>query len=152
LSYQYVGAAPTHLIDLGAQQYATDSTNWKYQAPALTKVVPGQVWQLTSGTDTFLITKVVSGSTTTYVVSRPTISAVAVAASFAAAWGSPAGVAVAGAGAFARNSILGKTDAFITGSSITTNAGDVIVHAQSTNSITATVVGASLAIGAGGTA
>ena len=148
LSYQYQGADATRLVNLVTQSY--DGTIfWKYQPPALVSIKPGELWQLMSGTDTYLITKVVSGSTTTFVVSRPTIGAVAVAASFAASFGGQAGVAVAGAGAFARNSILGKTNAYVTGSSIT-SARDVVLHATSTNSISATVVGASLALGGGG--
>ena len=149
LSYRYEGADATNLIDLGAQTYATDAANWQYEPPALTKIKQGEIWQLTSGTDTYLITRVVDedDDTTTFVVSRPTIDSVAVAASFAVSYGSTAGVAVAGAGAFARNSILGKTKAYILDSSVT-SAADVLLHAKSTNSIAATIVAASLAVGA----
>ena len=149
LSYRYIGPDPTGLVNLGAQAYAT-SADWKYEPPMLTKIEAGQVWQLTSGTATFLITKVVDeDDTTRFVVSRPTIDSVSVAASFAASWGSTAGVAVAGAGAFARNTVLGTTNAYVLDSSVS-SAGNVDLHATSTSSISATIVAASLAIGAGG--
>ncbi|MGB7817523.1 MAG: hypothetical protein WBL35_02135, partial [Ornithinibacter sp.] len=149
LSYRYKGA--NALLDLGAQTYTSTAT-WEYLPPALTIVKAGEVWQLTSGTDVYLITKVaVTGYPTRYVVSRPTIGAVAVAASLAVAIGGTVGVAVAGAGAYARNEISGSTNAWAENSSID-SAGDVTVTAAASSSVVATIVAASASIAIGGTA
>ena len=148
LSYRYLGTTAA-MLDLNAQNYLSVGT-WEYVPPALTIVEPGNVWQLVSGTDTYLITKVETAGVTTYEVTRPTIDAIAVAASLSAAIGTT-GVAIAGAGVFARNSILNTTNASIESSSVT-SAAAVDLEAASTASISATIVAASFALGVAATA
>lgn len=80
-----------------------------------------------------------------------TIKAVSVAASIAAGFGGTAGVSVSGAGAAAVNTILTKTNAFIT-NSIITSTGAANLSAKNTASIDAKIVAASASVGGGGTA
>ena len=70
------------------------------------------------------------------------------AASVAFALGGGVGVALAGAGAYARNDVLGTTNAFVSGSVLDVG-GDVLVQSTATAQIVATVVGASAAVGIG---
>ncbi len=113
------------------------------------------MWQLTSGTDVFLITRdPVTGALS---VSRPTIDALSIAASVAAGIGGTAGVAVSGAGAYARNDVTGSANAWIADSSVDASAtvaaeGAVTLEAAASSSIVSTIVAASLAVGASGTA
>ena len=145
LSYKYLGT--DGLVGLGVENYLA-AARWEYVPPALTAVETGSVWQLVSGNETFLITKLGTGAAAKYLVSRPTIDAIAVAASAAIGFGGSTGLALAGAGAFARNTVLGKANAYVDGSSLT-SGGDVDLEAESTASISATIVAASIALGAG---
>ena len=77
------------------------------------------------------------------------ISALSIAASLSAGISGNAGLALSGAGAESTNVLLTKTNAFIQDSTVD-SAGDVLLNAQSSASIDATVVAASAAIGAGG--
>ncbi|MCA9220001.1 MAG: hypothetical protein KDA71_06710, partial [Planctomycetales bacterium] len=78
-----------------------------------------------------------------------TISARSAAASMAASFGGQTGLAVSGAGAVSRNVILTTSNALIDSSTI---AGiNIDLDSSNTSVITATVVSAAIAVGAGGT-
>ena len=79
------------------------------------------------------------------------ISAIAVTASFAAGGGGAAGVAVSGGGALANNIIGVDTQAYISGSTLT-SVGDVTVGATETGSISALIAAVSASVGGGGAA
>ena len=86
------------------------------------------------------------------VVSVPTITSVAVAASIAASFAGSTGVAISGAGAVSLNSVTTKTNASIEDSDVE-DVHDVTLSATGNASITALVVGASIAVaGSGSTA
>src|SRR5262249_12921386 len=92
-------------------------------------------------------------------VKETSIEAVAVAGSVALGIGaSGAGIALSGAGAEATNVILTKVDASVENSKIKAGAGgggpdpitgNVLLDAQGTSTIQATIVAASVAVGAG---
>ena len=148
-SYRYVDPDTTSevdLVDLGAVNFG--SALWEYDVPELKSIKPGEIWQFVAGSDVFLITKVVTGSVTTFQVSRPTIDTVAVAASLAFALGGGVGVAVAGAGAYARNDVTGSTIAYAE-TSVLRGPGSVEVTATAAAEIVATVVAAAVAVGIG---
>ncbi|MEO6651268.1 MAG: hypothetical protein ABIP17_01255, partial [Ilumatobacteraceae bacterium] len=158
-SYRYVDpdtSSKVDLIDLGAPSFSGGL--WEYDVPDLKTIKPGEIWQFVAGSDIFLVTKTASG----FQVSRPTIQALAVAASLAFALGGGVGVAVAGAGAYARNDITGSTNAYASGSVLKAGAnvidatgvslgavGSVEVAAIAAAEIVATVVGAAVAVGIG---
>ena len=79
-----------------------------------------------------------------------TISTVSVAASIAVGVGGNIGVAVSGAGAGAENVILGKANAFTDNSNLEDIKGGVTLNATDDSDIDATIVAASVAVGAGG--
>ncbi|MGB8168696.1 MAG: hypothetical protein WCF18_14460, partial [Chthoniobacteraceae bacterium] len=101
--------------------------------------------------DGLITTDLAAGDLVLVADSRATITCTAGAASLAAAVGGIAGVSVSGAGADAKNVILTKTNAFISGSTIST-AKDVKLDAMQSSTITATVLTASLAAAGGGIA
>lgn len=106
-------------------------------------IAAGTSWLVVSGVDVYVITLVGES----LIVSRPTIGAVAAAASVAAAVGLE-GVAVSGAGAVAENTVLSTANAYLDASTVT-QAAAVDLDATSTSSVVATVVAASAAVGAG---
>ena len=92
-----------------------------------------------------------SGAVTLNALESATIKALSVAASIAAGFAGTAGVAISGAGAEATNVILTSINAHIDGSNVT-SAGAASLTATNTSTINATIVGASAAVGGGGTA
>jgi hypothetical protein len=85
-----------------------------------------------------------TGGTALSATSASTITAMSVAASVAAGYSSSSNaLALSGGGADARNTVLGKTNAFASGSQLA-SAGDVTLAASSSSRIDATVVAASL--------
>ena len=139
--YRYTGSSGTS-VNLGTQNYATGP--WERVLPTVVALADGGSWQVVAGTDVYVITK--SGNTLG--VSRATIDAVTVAASVALAGGIDSGVAVSGAGAFAQNVVLTKTNAFIEASKVT-KAVNVDLDATSTSAISAVVASLSAAVGIG---
>ena len=137
--FRYTGTGGS--LDLATQTYTTGP--WERVLPTVSAVASGSSWVVVAGSDVYMITKVGS----TLEVSRPTINAITAAASVAAGLGA-VGVAVSGAGAYAQNVVLTKTNAFIEDSTII-SAGIVDLDAASTSSISAIVVAASAAIGIG---
>ena len=85
---------------------------------------------------------------------KTSIDALSVAASLSLAGAGKIAAALSGAGADATNSILTKTNAYIANSTIgtagTSGANNVILEAENTSSIKATIVGASAAIAGSG--
>jgi len=79
-----------------------------------------------------------------------TIDAVSAAASIAAGFGGTAGIAISGAGAEATNVILTRTNAYVEGSTLSSD-GDVDIDATNTSSIDATIITASVSLAIGGT-
>ncbi|HZK06225.1 MAG TPA: hypothetical protein VFC82_10350 [Actinomycetaceae bacterium] len=112
-------------------------------APVVSTIAADGSWLVTSGSEVYVITR--SGDT--LVASRPTIGAVAVAASVGAGLGA-IGVAVSGAGAVAENTVLSTVNAYLDASAVT-RAVDVDIHAASSASVIATIASASAAIGIG---
>ena len=80
-----------------------------------------------------------------------TIKALSVAASIAAGGGGTAGITISGAGAAAINTILTKTNAFISSSNVA-SAGAVTLSAKSGGTIDAKIAAVSVSAGGGGTA
>jgi hypothetical protein len=90
------------------------------------------------------------GTLTVQATEHATITATAVAASIAAGFSKGGALALSGAGAESTNVILTNTNAYIQDSRIEgTGTGGVTVSANNDSRITATIVGASLAVGAG---
>ena len=113
----------------------------------VTTITAGSAWKVTDANNrSWVITMVGSDLK----VSGTTIHAVTVAASLSVAIG-PTGVALSGAGADATNVVLGHTNAFIEDSTVT-SAGAVALAAAATSVIDSTIVAATAAVGAGGTA
>src|SRR5262249_54859377 len=80
-------------------------------------------------------------------------TALSVAASLSAAIGGQIGIAISGAGAESTNEILTHADAYVQGSKLTAHgSGKVVLDAENTSSIKATVVAASAALAFGSTA
>ena len=88
------------------------------------------------------------GGITVEATERATIRAYSTAASLAAAGGF-VGLAISGAGAEATNIILNETNAYVQ-NSVVDSAGDVIIHAENTSNITATVGALSASVAVGG--
>ncbi|MBA3346941.1 MAG: hypothetical protein H0T13_00095, partial [Actinobacteria bacterium] len=107
---------------------------------------PGAVWQLTSGIESYVIT--LTGGA--FFVAAPTIQAVSVAASIGAGFGGTTGIAVAGAGAVALNSITTRTNAHIDASAIVSKTS-VTIEATANSAISALIAAVAVAIGGGGT-
>ena len=131
----------------------TLTAGWK-----LDVIRAGSVWKVTDGTPllggcypgicrSFVIT--LSGGT--FTVSAPTIEVVSAAASLAVGIGGSTGVAIAGAGAVALNSVTSHTNAHIDDSVVTSHTG-ISLTATATNAISATVLAVAAAVGAGGSA
>lgn len=80
-----------------------------------------------------------------------TIKAISVAASIAAGGGGTAGITISGAGAAAINTILTKTNAFISSSNVT-SAGAVTLSSTNGGTIDAKIAAVSVSAGGGGTA
>ncbi|MGD8418835.1 MAG: hypothetical protein PVJ78_00250, partial [Gammaproteobacteria bacterium] len=92
-----------------------------------------------------------AGNVIVEAIDNAAIEAISAAASVAIGGGGTAGVAVSGAGAFAQNVILTRTNAYVLDSELT-SSGNVDLDATSTSSISAIVAAASAAVGVGGTA
>ena len=95
------------------------------------------------------------GAITVGTTESATIHATSAAAALSAAGALGAGVAISGAGAAALNVILGKDNAYVSGSSLTSNGAVSITTVDmpsnpSVNEIDVTIVAASLAVGVGG--
>ncbi len=140
LVYRFIGTNPT-TVNLATQNYA--SGNWERVLPTVT-ALSDTSWQVVGGTDVYIVKQVGNALQ----VSRATIDAVTVAASVALAGGVGAGVAVSGAGAYAENVVLTKTNAFIQDSKVT-QATNVDLDATASASISALVASLSAAIGIG---
>ncbi|MFL5755287.1 MAG: hypothetical protein ACJ77N_03225, partial [Chloroflexota bacterium] len=144
--YRYVPSSDATL-DLSIENYG--GANWAPVTilPRLSTLTAGSMWVLVApdGT-TYIISKdPVTGALS---VSHSTINVIVAAASVAVG-GGLVGIAISGAGAFAENVVLTKTDAYIADSKVTSHT-DVSINAAGTSAITATVIAASVAIGGGG--
>ncbi|MCY2998440.1 MAG: LEPR-XLL domain-containing protein, partial [Planctomycetota bacterium] len=127
--YRYLGNDGT--LSLGQESY-TDTSRWQLILP-----------------NTIDLGNTDYSNTKLWEISDGSITTTAVAASFAAAFGKTAGVSVSGAGAYSRNRILSKTNAFVDNSTITAT-GNLEIQSLNTSMIDAKVVAASVAIGASG--
>jgi hypothetical protein len=63
LASRFLGPDMTEPVGLAQQDYA-DAQHWQYLPPELRTITPGSAWELVSGYDVFVISAVVSGSTT----------------------------------------------------------------------------------------
>ncbi len=95
----------------------------------------GNVWNVTRDGSTFKSQRV-------------TINAISTAVSVGASFGAKA-IAISAAGAFGMNGVLTNVDAGITGATVTTNAGNIKVLADSQSVINAAVLSASLSVAVG---
>ncbi|MFM8188319.1 MAG: hypothetical protein ACKN85_07560, partial [Pirellula sp.] len=127
--YRYIG--PEEMISLGQSTY-TDTSRWQSISPnsialGSADYSDSRLWEISDGS----------------------ITSTSVAASFAGAYGSQAGVGVSGAGAASRNRILSKSNALISDTNIT-GTGSVRLQSQNTSKIDSKVISTSAALGASG--
>ena len=143
--YRYKGGAAS--VNLSIEDYEIPATWEKIVVlPKVSILSAGKEWVVVAADGaTYVLSKDAAG---TIKVSQSTINVVAAAASVAVGVG-VVGLAVSGAGAVALNVVLSKTNAFIDTSAVTATSGDVTLNATGNAAITATVVAASLAVGAG---
>ncbi|MEE8308571.1 MAG: hypothetical protein V3R81_14985, partial [Gammaproteobacteria bacterium] len=139
----------SYTTDLGLEDYSV-AARWELVTADLnlTRLSEGEGWTLIDGSGA---TYVIHRDGNTLTVSQATINVVSAAASIGAGFGGKAGVAVSGAGAFAQNVILSKTNTSIRNSKII-SADDVLLTSTSTQAISSVVVAASVAVGGGGKA
>ncbi|WP_197480218.1 hypothetical protein, partial [Anabaena sp. 4-3] len=95
--------------------------------------------------------KTTTGNISLSATTDATIEAVSVAASLAAGFGVAAGIALSGAGAESKNTILGKTNAYIS-NSVVDSASGVSLTAENSANIDATIAAVSASAGGGGAA
>ncbi|MFB3078361.1 MAG: hypothetical protein ACE1Y4_10175, partial [Lysobacterales bacterium] len=134
------------ITDLGIEDYSV-AARWELVIAdlKLTRLAEGEGWMLFDGSGaSYVIQK--DGANLS--VTQATINVISAAASIAAGFGGKAGVAFSGAGAFAQNVILSKTNTSIRNSNII-SANDVLLTSTSTQAISSAVVAASVAIGVG---
>jgi Ca2+-binding RTX toxin-like protein len=92
-----------------------------------------------------------TGGITLYAGETATIKALSIAASASIAIAGTSGIALSGAGAETTNVILTGTNAYVEGSNLI-SAGDVVLYAGNTSTITAKIITGSVSAGIGGTA
>ncbi len=155
--YRYKGSDAAR--DLSVQDYL-DTDVWQLfiELPRISTLVEGSQWVLVAPDGAaFILTY--DQATSQIKVSKSSINAVAAAVSVALGIGF-VGIAISGAGAVAQNVVLSKTVAYITDSRIVTRhdnvtpgpdapRGDVILVANSSSVITATIFSVALAVGGG---
>jgi hypothetical protein len=113
----------------------------------ISAIKEGSYWVVVDSAGTTWNVRLVEG---VFKAERATISAIVGAVSVAAGFGGT-GVAIAGAGAFGANTVLTNVDAHIAGASVTADAGNIKVLADSQSVINAAVLATSLAVAAGST-
>ncbi|MFB3076391.1 MAG: hypothetical protein ACE1Y4_00135, partial [Lysobacterales bacterium] len=95
------------------------------------------------------VVKATSGAITIAATESASISTISTAAAVSIAIGGT-GVAISGAGAFAANTILTRTNAYVMDSNLVTQAsGDVVISASDTSTIDATVAAVAVAVAGG---
>ena len=144
-AYRFLGANDTS-VNLGTVVFT--GATWVLERPIrVSTLVAGSAWTLVAGDGTtYDLRRLPNGDIS---ISRATISVVSAAASLAVGIGGTTGVAVAGAGAIAINSVTGVTNAYIENSTID-SAGAVSITSSSASGISATVVAVAVSIGGGG--